>query len=426
MKKSFYLFAALLLTGVFALSLSSCKDNDDTNGGSTPEEMAQSKDSESAKGLLSVLSFTSELDSLPDNWYASNYTVEPTVGTVNDPSTPFVRYVPVQDKEEAIAKYNSIAHQVISEGSTSATFNIENVGSVKFNVLDQTDVIATLDVDIKQQPHLTQVRFVPVSAIGDNASLKGEPYYNFGDVVKVKEGTSNEADAYTYWICVRPCSKTAKKGTSHWMSFNLNDFDAPTKYGVPSSSVNIKQLLKKNYGDYYLPTQLGNESGSREHLQNLFKLLYILNKPSRYANFPKGLGGIDKDELTQEKVEEISRLWEANGVWNTVFPSIWANDNLVSCFNADKPVVNVFYYGYHSSSIWSTVSVHRAQLSGNNLKLTLDKEIEWSRGKEGVDFRCYAKDGKNDLNGGMASIKDLPEYGFIVRYKTGQQLIGGS
>ena len=419
MNNSFKLFAALLLAGGFALSLSSCKDSEDTANGPTPEEMAQSKESASAQGLLSVLSFTSQLDSLPDNWYANNYTVEPTVGTVNDQSTPFVRYVPVQNKEEAIAKYNSIADQIISEGSTSATFNIENVGSVKFNVLDQADCIATLDMNIKQQPHLTQIRFVPASAMGENASLKGEPYYDFGDVVELTEAPGVKS----YWVCVRPCSQKEKKSTSHWMSFNLNDWDSEDK-GVSESSVNIKKITKSDYEDYYLPTQLGNKSESREHLQNLFKLLMIIHDPAKYSRFTNGLGGISKTEFTQDKVNDLRFLWIANDVWSKVLPKNVSRVDMALKFQSDNPEINVFYYGYHYNRLfYPTASVHRAKLSGPKLDLVEDGEIKWSRNKKGLDFRNYASDGQltdnDDQNVG------LPLEGFVVRYKTGRQLVGG-
>ena len=415
MKKSFKLFAALLLAGGFALSLSSCKDSEDVAGGPTPEEMAQSKESDSAKGLLSVLSFTSQLDSLPDNWYSNSYTVEPTVGTVNDQSTPFVRYIPVLNKEEAIAKYNSIANELMPEGSTSATFNIENVGFVKFNVLDQTDCTATLDINIKQQPHLTQIRFVPVSAMGENAKLDGEPYYNFGDIIEL-----NENDIRTYWICVRPCSQKEKKSTSHWMSFNLISWNV-------KDINNLKKITKSDCEDYFLPTQLGDKSGSREHLQNLFKLLYILDNPENYdiyAKYDGGLGGISKEEFTKDDVKKISEIWEAKNYWKRVLPENMQRTTLTSCFGGADAEVNVFYYGYHYSSFLSTTaSVYKAKLTRNNLRLAEDGEIKWKRSEKPVDFSCYAYTGIKDAF--VDPAVGLPEKGFIVRYKTGRQLIGG-
>ena len=241
MKKSIRLFLAMLLIGSTALTFSSCKDSESASTTPvTPEEIAQSKESDEAQALLSFLSFTSELDSLPDNWFSSSYTEEPTIGTVKDAATPFVRYIAVSSKEEAINKYKSFAANGIADNATSASTTIEGVGSYNFQLLDQSDVFATLDVNIKQQPHLTQIRFVPPGTLGNNATFEGEPYYNFGDVVALKEGGNN----ISYWICVRPCSNMSEKGRSHWMSFQLNDWDSEKK-GVNEKSVNIAKLTSK-------------------------------------------------------------------------------------------------------------------------------------------------------------------------------------
>lgn len=424
MKKSSRLFMASLLIGGLALSFSSCKDSENvSNIPNTPEEIAQSKETEMAKNLLSILSFTSELDSLPDNWFANNYTQEPTIGDVVDASTPFVRYVAVQDKNEAINKYNSFANNGIEEGSTSASWNVEGVGSVNFNVLDQADVFATLDLNIKQQPHLSQIRFVPASALGDNASFKGEPYYTFGDVVALHEGNPGIAGNTSYWICVRPCSSLESKKKSHWMSFQLNDWDSKNTKGVPSGSVNIKKLTESGKQDYYLPTKLGNESESREHLVNLFNLLRIIDNTNRYttAAYPNGIGGVSRAEFSQNNAEKVAANWDKYEIWKKVLPQGVNQQDLKRYFSQNEEI-NVFYYGYHS-----TPSVYRSKLTLDNneaLKGPNQKEsdeLSWKRGIEGVDFREYITKG---AKGKDWNVKDLPNTGFIVRYKTGAQLVG--
>lgn len=420
MKKNLKIFLATLLIGGLAFSFSSCKDSENVgNIPTTPEEIAQSKETETAKKLLSILSFTSELDSLPDNWFANNYTQEPTIGDVVDSSTPFVRYVAVQDKNEAITKYNSFADKGIEGGSTSASWNIEGVGSVNFNVLDQSDVFATLDLNIKQQPHLSQIRFVPASALGDNASFKGEPYYTFGDVISLHEGNAGDAGNTSYWICVRPCSSLEGKKTSHWMSFQLNDWDSKKNKGVPSGSVNIARLTKSG-SDYYLPTKLGNESESREHLVNLFNLLRIIDNPQKYTEdaFPNGIGGVSRTEFNQNNAEKVAEFWEKYKLWEKTLPAKVKSQDLNTCIIQDGGI-NVFYYGYHS-----TPSVYLAELvpdSCGALEILNKKdsdELSWKREKETVDFRDYA------TKGYQMTTKKLPEKGFVVRYKTGAQLVG--
>lgn len=420
MKKSFKLFLAMLLIGSFALSFSSCKDSenagDDPN---SPEHIAQSKQTDAAQALLSILSFTSEIDSLPDNWELHSDVIDPTVGIVKDAATPFVRYIPVLNKEEAIDKYNSFADEKISKDATSASWNIEGVGSLNFQVLDQPDVFATLDVNIWKQPHLTQIRFVPASSLGDNATFEGKPYYNFGDVVSLQEGRNT-----SYWICVRPCSNIQSKSTSHWISFNLNDWDSKDKMNVPEKSVNFIKLSESGYADYFLPTQLGNCSGSLEHLQNLFKLLRVIDSPDRYdeSTYDKGIGGIDKQEFTKDKVSLVSEYWDTENIWKQVLPKHVGHIDFTKIFREGSDI-NAFYYGYHKLG---GLGIYLAKLTnGTNLDSKASGRLSWKRTKaQGVDFHDYANWGLQKAEVNQEEIDKLPQRGFIVRYKTGAQLVG--
>ena len=430
MKKSFRLILALLLIGSCALSFSSCKDSENVSDDpNSPENIALSKESETAQTLLKILSFTSELDSLPDNWASNNYTVEPTVGVINDASSPYVRYVTVTNKEEAINKYNSFAAEGIAKNANSASWNIENVGSMTFKVLDQADVTATLDINIKQQPHLTQIRFVPASALGSNGlftNIKNEPYYSFGDVVELKEGNNK-----SYWICVRPCSKLDDKGKSHWFSFQLNDWNDHKLKNVDKGSINFAKLEKSGYLDYYLPYQLGNQSGSREHIPELFKLLMVLDNPTAYKDLIlSGIGTNNTAELTLEDIAITSDLWEQKKCWDKVLPENINRTILGQNFENDDEdeYVNVFYHGYSSNPAVYMLKLNKlAHLDIANEDSKYDK-ISWKREKEAVDFHGYAKWGVQmaDKNAVNKKIDKLPNKGYIVRYKTGAQLVGKS
>lgn len=416
MKKSFKLFMALLLIGGFALSFSSCKDSENvSNDPNSPENIALSKQSESAQALLSVLSYTSGLDSLPDNWASNSYTVEPKVGVVKEESTPYVRYIVVNDKEEAIDTYNAIGEKTLTEDATSDTWNIENVGSLSFKVLDQSDVTATLDINIKQQPHLTQIRFVPASAMGDNSlwGLKVDPYYQFGDVVSLKEG-----DKKTYWICARPCSKYYDKKESHWFSFNLIDNSEEEDEEEEDEESNTIVFTSSDYGTLKLPTKLGNKSLSAKHIPNLFKLLMLIDDPQKYTtiDFPKGLGEIKRDEFTDVKLQSISSAWTNKNIWKTISPSAYiSQEDFKTCFNVDYEV-NAFYNGY---SYWTKPTVYMVNLSGTTLAKDNKKSgsISWKRTRQNVDFMNYVTYGQ------VADFpSELPSRGFIVRYKSGAEL----
>ena len=82
MKKyiSFFTLALLALT----FSFSSCSDDDDNSGGNPEELSPDYKYSEQAVALLTVLDALAEVDSLPDNWNTSAFSVEATYGRALD------------------------------------------------------------------------------------------------------------------------------------------------------------------------------------------------------------------------------------------------------------------------------------------------------------------------------------------------------
>ena len=106
MKKyiSFFTLALLALT----FSFSSCSDDDDNSGGNPEELSPDYKYSEQAVALLTVLDALAEVDSLPDNWNTSAFSVEATYGRALDAANPYVRSEAVSGAEEAIAIFNDL------------------------------------------------------------------------------------------------------------------------------------------------------------------------------------------------------------------------------------------------------------------------------------------------------------------------------
>lgn len=291
------------------------------------------------------------------------------------------------------------------------------LGGVVFNVLDQSDVTATLDINIKQQPHLTQIRFVPASALGTNTNIGGEPYYTFGDIVKLTEG-----DNTSYWICARPCSQLKRKGKSHWLSLNLN------KLGSEKS--NFTKFSKSGFYDYILPTDLGNEAGSLEHLQNLIKVLAIIDDPANAKKMSldtKGLGGLPEAEFDNTKRKKISTSWAFYNYWQTILPSFFSRKSFQNCLYDDQSI-NVFYHGHSYYDkvdkflVETNPSVWMAKINPTTFQKVSSGLLKWTRTPKAVDFSdTYAEYG-----GFIDPEKGLPETGLIVRYKTGAQLVGKS
>ena len=405
MKKKSTILCLLALIFGAGMMLSSCKDNE-TASDVNPDEEVLEKGSEKGEALLSILSMTAELDSLPDDWYKNTYTVEPTIGTVKDEANPYVRYIAVSDSADAYTVYKSMVSEDLTGTVKDETWIKDGIGSLAFKVVkNQADLIATVDVNVQQMPHLKQICFVPASALPDNSGwFSGEPYYQFGDVVK---DTGDD----TYWFCARPANKAAGKSTTHWVSFNILD-------------TNFKEYEKAGYAKLTLPDALGNKAKSEEHILNFMKLLYAVNKGSE--NDLK-LSGV---KLPQEDIKDIFEVWKKNEIWGYTqyFSQIGFNymQDLFKGYN-----VNVFYYGHCSGN---TPDVHMLTTKAPNFGLD-KKEIKFEWPKAIEDANAY--NFKNYLNpeGNTADLASLtckkdnhkmPEKAIIMRYKTGPQLSGQS
>ncbi len=424
MKKKSAIWYLLVLFFGAGLMLSSCKDTWNTSDHPVnPDEEALEKGSERGEALLGILSYTAGLDSLPDNWYDNGYTVEPTIGSIKDEANPYVRYVAASDAESAYNAYkNMVSEDLTGEAKKTDSWFMDGIGSLNYNVSDQSDVIATVDVNVRQLPHLTQIRFVPTSALGDNSSwFSGDPYYSFGDIVW-------DNQERTYWICARPNSKEAGKSTSHWISFNLVDD-------------NFKELKKDGCATLVLPNALGNKTGSEEHIMNFFKLLNAMSPGLSLKGNVTKFEDIKLSDVTLDKdyLKYIASVWK-NCIQNDSYFPGTARDYLENVFGKDGKWedIHVFYNGYHSGK--NTADVHLLTTNVNNLASVKKEQFEfnWPAGDKTYNFKKYTIESYDDDDGNDDKIisedltklqnkktkQSLPQKAFIIRYKTGYELSG--
>lgn len=424
MSKKVLCLLALVLGG--SLMFSSCKDNENvTDNPVNPEEEVLEKSSERGEALLGLLSATADLDSLPDDWYKNSYTVEPTIGQAIDPSNPYVRYVSVNTLEEANDAFKRMTSDNITETIKDESWQKDGIGSLTFTVGKQADVLATVGVSVKQMPHLTEIRFVPTSAIGNNGSFDGFPYYQVGDIVHDK----NEG---SYWICVRPTSKEGddSKSKSHWISFNLvND--------------NFKKVTKSGYVTLNMPNDLGKESGSKEHIKNFLNFLKSIapgipafnNLATTTKYEDKSFSGVN---VKGDTLRTIASYWSANDFLTANHKEIFPSSTLAGLIKAytrqTDQQVNVFYYGYASSPgvylINTTIKELDTKFNANCVKFTWPKGTDESN----YDFKKYTAssgDPKEYLKSILAlqcskATQSMPSEALIIRYKIGSALSGKS
>ena len=385
-------YAALLTLGCSLFAVS-CKDDDNENdNGAGTEQVTDAKDSEQAMSLLGILKAVADVDTLPDHWTSATF--EPTVGYVLDAAKPYVRSIAVENASEAAAVYANLTDKDYNASLTSDSWSLEGVGSLTYKLENKSDVIATIDCQLKQVPHLTQLRLVKSDALGDNASssFKGEAYYNFGDVVY-------DTKEKSYWICVRPALQNVK-GDSHWFSFNLQE----SNYKVYEA--NAKKDLKRTV----VPTKLGKNVEMMGYLMNL---LSVISNPDACADYfqkgrvlENGLGNLGAGACSVSDIKRIATNWQGKGIWNYL--------PIKQAYFQQNKDVTVFYYGYSSDLLGGGTSIYGRRYSGDALSQSSKADLEWDRYKNmAFDAHCYAQKGyKNSEN------QVGPNAALIVRYRS--------
>ena len=262
-----FLNAALVTTVTCGLSLitASCSDDKEPS----EEEKQQQAEQQAETDLDQAAEFWNVVgqltdDVMPDDWLHATYT--PSIGEP-DGDNATVRIVPTADAETAAERFAQLTGAKVNENTQDYTFQSDAVGTLKYHRTGGTS-LATVDVDIKQMPGLTQIIYQTPEQAGSNGKFDGTAYYRFGDVVK----KMNSDGAYDYWICVRPCFGLAGKGDSHWITVSK----------IPTANIkDITKIINKQKVIHHLPKSLTTK---REHMQNLAEMLYAMTNPDKWAS----------------------------------------------------------------------------------------------------------------------------------------------
>jgi len=315
MLKCFSLISLSLVATTTFMSCSSDEDDEPETKIITPSGSDYAKDSNEGMTMSVFLRTATSTDSLPDNFREITY--EPTIGTVLDESQPYVRYVAVSSIDEARSEFEALC----SGSYETIEGNTLNVGDVNlvYTEVNTSELYATVDVKVQQVPHLTQIRYVPASVFGDNATY--DPYYSVGDVILADDGN--------YWVCIRPASENSEKGNCHWCTF-----------GTTSENIKIKNW---NGYDWYLPTKLVAESGRPEYIHYFIQLLALMNAAEEDAANERGntllnqlwenggftdngISDMGTDDIGEERyksanyITNLRAIWEKGNVWDKILP----------------------------------------------------------------------------------------------------------
>jgi hypothetical protein len=413
MKKSFKLFMATLVIGGIAFSFTSCSDKDVNDNGMEIPGDPYNKTSEEGSRLGDILGAIASLDSLPDNWQSKSFTVEPTIGRVLDESNPYVRTIASISQQEAIDIFNGFTGSELSSDATSQSWSKEGIGSFQLNTVNKDGVFATIDVNMPSVPHLTQIRFVDKSMLGENSSFKGEPYYHIGDVVKVTE-TKNNVDEVSYWVCVRCCNSAYDKGKTHWISFQLNK----DNYKTFAAGKDVAEMV--------VPTKLGYSSDTPRMLKYATQLFCLLTDPEDYddLHYEEGLGGLGKVTYPKSTIQNIARQWKEKGIADLVFPNDLTNtgNRFSPTFLNKEDTITFYCKGY---SYWKNMSLYYTKVWKDRSKWAFcckEGEDKWKPDAQKFNIKAYVSGGRRQWDGIHNPENRTAKEAFVVRYKTGGDL----
>ena len=423
MKKQFrFALIAAVVCG-FSLAVTSCKDDDkeivDENGTEQPIDAFDDDGSTAAWRLLCALT---DADSLASDWQSRQY--EPTVGETMS-TGQFERYVQVNDLADAKMHFGSMADLTPDEIGETVTVPVQDMGTLTWTQSPQGDNnIATVDVRLKQIPHLQRIVYRTTGQMGDNASVFGTAYYRLGDVVVDKDGY--------YWVCVRP-ALSGFKDKCYWMNI-INAAET----GRDPQTGKLPGYPAKNLYDYsnhyyqntiHLPTGLAYE---HRQIYELCNLIWALLSPSSYhskvGDNGKGLGGFDYTYHGEKFLEHVSYYWDQFDIWQKLFNR--DHRQMMRYFPQGGKII-FFYNGKNwkvgsTARLWKYVS--RGYEENYNRKQSQDEVLyEMKAEKTGFDILRAAQDPN------AANIDDCPQPEkddgmtgvWVIRMKSGSDLAVG-
>lgn len=313
MKKIWNFALMAVLTVGLSFAVTSCKDDDKNENGGGTEQPTNAMDEEEGTAAWRWLCALTDADSLANDWQSQQY--EPTIGVAST-NQPNVRIVLVNDLAEAKAHFGSMADLAPDAIGQSATVSTEGMGTLTWNLSAAgAKNLATVDVNIRQIPHLERIVYCTPEQSPDNASTFGTAYFRLGDVVVDKDGY--------YWVCVRPAF-SGVKDKSYWMNI-INAAES----GRDTESGKLPGYPKNNLYDYsnryfnntiHLPTGLAYE---HRHVRELSNFIWALLDPIKYheevGDNGKGLGGFDYKYHGEKFLQKVAYNWDNFGIWQKLF-----------------------------------------------------------------------------------------------------------
>lgn len=408
MKTRLFMMAMLAM-----VLLVGCKDDDNENnsGGNDGTEQTDAAMSAADRFWAVAANLVSPFEVTAD--YESK-TFEPTIGEPLD-GDETVRVVNATDHAVAAAMFAAITEAPVDENTTTYTFEDDAVGTMTYNKSTDGQSLATVDVNIKQIPHLQRIVYMTPEQLPENAQSGGVPYYSFGDVIARpnKDGTTE------YWICVHSAFTPQGQTDTYWVTLS------------PLPKENVQNYKGSNGINYNMPTGIGK---NLDRMQNLAELLYAIAEPQQWEdntqlyNTPKAFGDIKKDNVKYINHlfwKRVRAAWEENDLSMKLF-GYEQLDDVTSQLTDDG--LHLVYNGYSwlfSSSdyckLWERIYKNGTGNKANAHDMTY-REIKQEMIKSRTTLDCIGEYKQNHWVNEQFFGDDSPR--FIFRFATGKQLLG--
>ena len=392
----------------------SCKDDDDPKDNpANPDDPTEEGDEpvNTALKYWDVVGQLVGIDQYTDNY--QNATFEPIIGT-GEGNT---RYIATNDMATAAQNFADLVGVSIDENTATYKFEDPEIGTLTYTKVGDGSTLATVDVSIKQIPHLDKI--VYRTGNDDNGKFGDQKsWYRFGDIVK---RTVNGKDEY--WICVRPAFTYEGKEDSHWVC--VNEISEPD---------NVFHHSGSNGKEYYVPKNLGKDF---KHMRNFAEMLYAICYPQEWFDYCIANGSNGMPIFGDFKVSNISYhnqyFWQnVQEAWSSI-PEVTTALNcsigeIVDFIKNDGVTLLYSGYSWWTSTSWN-LSLYQVNFSNGttakqkNMHKEDDQTIKKNVKGFSHDFDCRKMG--NAINNYKEFFGDN-KIRWAIRHATGEQLNGGN
>ena len=423
MKKSINLWLLATLVGGLSMSITSCKDDDDNTNEEKQNQELEAKAQASEKFWSVVGQLISYTDITEDY---EGKTFEANIGRVADDDL-MTRIVSTNTLEAAVQNYNDLTGANITTSTTSHSYNDPDVGTLTWTKTTDGTSWGTVEVHIKQLPHLEKIVYQSYDQGNSNRDFEGKAYYRFGDVIRTRVN-----GVWEYWICARPAFGKEGKEDSHWVCIGRLFSENIRAVNTTNASLTNKTTWSNSKNEFLLPTELGT---NKKHMQNFAEMLYAICFPGTWSDnvsqyCPQGtpfFTDFDYKKMHYHNKyfwQNVQNAWKSKDICNTV---LHMQDLAELQRSISQDGVRLLYAGY-SWAMGKTCKLYEAYYKNGDKKteknmhhvdyLTPKRDMSTTRGNIHFHQGC----GSSYYNDYKEFFNDDGKYRWVIRHATGEEL----